>query len=159
MEFAEGQDLEQIMHNRKVASECLKKPLENFKENDIFNWFTQMLLGLKHIHDKKILHRDIKCANIMKCNNGIIKLSDFGVSKRLNENVGFADTQTGSPIYMSPEIIKGENYNSRTDIWSLGVVLYELCQFETPFLYDDTAEKPLKDLSDKIIKGEFKPVA
>lgn len=159
MEYVEGSDLEQIICNRTIASESLNKPLEQFSEKDIVNWFTQMLLGLKHIHDKKILHRDIKTANIMKCNNGIIKLSDFGISTKLKDTIGMARSQCGSPLYMSPEIIQAQSYNAKSDVWSLGVVLYELCQFKMPFKYDERAESPLKDLGEKINLGEYEPIA
>ena len=68
--------------------------------------------------------------------NGIVKMSDFGVSKRLNSTVGLAKTEAGTPIYMSPEIVNKEKYNFPTDVWSLGVTLYELCEFEMPFKLD-----------------------
>jgi len=160
MEFAEGEDFEQIIYNRQVAADARKKPLEFFKEADIMSWFTQILLGLKHVHDKKILHRDIKTANIMMCKNGIVKLSDFGISKKLKETCGMTKSEVGSPIYMSPEIINQQHYNAATDVWSLGVVLYEFCQFEMPFPFNDrNSDNPLKDLSERILKGEFKPIA
>ena len=64
-----------------------------------------MLLAVKYIHDRKVLHRDIKTDNIMLTNNGVIKLSDFGVSRRLNETCGLAKTDCGTPVYMSPELV------------------------------------------------------
>ena len=90
MELADGDDFDSLIHDRQMTSRCQDKPLKYFKEADIFNWFTQILLALKYIHDRKVLHRDIKTDNIMKCKNGVVKLSDFGVSKRLNETCGLA---------------------------------------------------------------------
>ena len=105
MELADGEDLDAIIKNRKMSSECHKTPLKYFQEKQIVNWFTQILLALKYIHDRKVLHRDIKTNNIMLSKNGVIKLSDFGVSKRLNETCGMAKSDCGTPIYMSPELV------------------------------------------------------
>jgi NIMA (never in mitosis gene a)-related kinase len=103
-----------------MTSRCKKLPLKHFKEAEIINWFTQILLALKFIHDRKVIHRDIKTDNIMKCKNGVIKLGDFGVSKRLNETCGLAKTDCGTPVYMSPELVNRQKYNAATDVWSLG---------------------------------------
>ena len=111
------------------------------------------------MHDGKVLHRDLKTDNIMICKNGVIKISDFGVSKRLNETCGLAKSNCGTPVYMSPELINKQGYNASTDIWSLGVTLYELCTFQMPFKLDKLHKNPWKDLNEKILKGEFEPVS
>jgi NIMA (never in mitosis gene a)-related kinase len=84
-----------------------------------------MLAGLKALHDLKIMHRDIKCANILVTKEGGAKLADFNVSKVINPN-GFLSTQTGTPYYASPEVWSDQPYDFKSDIWSLGCVLYEM---------------------------------
>ena len=87
-------------------------------------------------------------------------MSDFGVSKRLNETCGIAKTNTGTPSYMSPEIVSKQGYNAATDVWSLGVTLYELCEFEMPFKFDKLESRnPWQDLNEKIMKGEYEPIS
>ena len=75
------------------------------------------------LNKSNIMHRDIKPSNIL-LNNGVIKLADFGFCKPLKDSKDLSQTMLGSPIYMAPEILKGEIYTMKADIWSLGVVLY-----------------------------------
>ena len=104
-----------------------------FSEEVVLNWFTQICLALKHAHDKKILHRDLKSANIFVTKRSILKLGDFGLSRVLSDTKSIAKTVVGTPYYLSPEIIKTEGYNSKSDIWSLGVLLYEIAGLQPPF--------------------------
>ena len=92
-----------------------------------------MVLALGHIHSKNILHRDLKPKNILLTKSNVIKIGDFGISKMLDHTFDMAKTATGTPYYLSPEIIKAEPYNFKADIWSLGVLLYEMCAFHPPF--------------------------
>ena len=86
----------------------------------------QMLAGLRYMHrEMKQVHRDLKPANVMLSGSGVVKLSDFGVSKQLSSTDGFAMTQVGSTAYMSPERMKGEEYTYTSDVWSVGVILLE----------------------------------
>ena len=113
----------------------LNKAKENgeyFSEDDILNYFTQIWLAIKHIHDRKIIHRDLKAQNIFLEKNGTIKLGDFGIAKVLDQTAAQAATQVGTPYYISPEIIKGKQYSFETDIWSLGVLLYEMWALDVP---------------------------
>jgi NIMA (never in mitosis gene a)-related kinase len=119
MEYADGGDL-----SDKVKS--VKNKGEYLSEDQILDYFTQMCLAIKHIHDRKIIHRDLKAQNIFLEENGTIKLGDFGIAKVLEQTVGQAQTQVGTPYYISPEIIKGKGYSFATDVWSLGVILYEM---------------------------------
>lgn len=91
--------------------------------HDLFN-------GLKALQDKKILHRDIKSANVFFV-DGVAKLGDMNVSKVTECSLAY--TQTGTPYYASPEVWKEEPYSYKSDIWSLGCVLYEMCTLKPPF--------------------------
>ena len=90
-----------------------------------------ILKGLKSLHDKKILHRDLKSANIFITEDGKYKLGDLNVSKVMKK--GLAYTQTGTPYYASPEVWQDQPYDMKSDIWSLGCVMYELAALEPPF--------------------------
>ncbi|XP_075348112.1 serine/threonine-protein kinase Nek5 [Mycteria americana] len=126
-----------------------------FDEAQILSWFVQISLGLKHIHDKMILHRDVKAQNIFLSNNGkVAKLGDFGIARQLNSTMEFAHTCVGTPYYLSPEICENRPYNNKTDIWSLGCVLYELCALKHPF-----EGNSLHQLVLKICRGRFHPVS
>ena len=104
-----------------------------FSERQILDWFTQICLGLKHIHDRKIVHRDIKSVNIFLTKMNTIKIGDFGISKILTNTHDMMSSFVGTWYYLSPEIIKSRPYNFKTDIWSLGVLLYEMCSQKLPF--------------------------
>nr|XP_009941128.1 PREDICTED: serine/threonine-protein kinase Nek5 [Opisthocomus hoazin] len=126
-----------------------------FDEDQILSWFVQISLGLKHIHDKKVLHRDVKAQNIFLSNNGkVAKLGDFGIARQLNSTMELAHTCVGTPYYLSPEICENRPYNNKTDIWSLGCVLYELCALKHPF-----EGNSLHQLVLKICRGHFHPVS
>lgn len=112
-----------------------------------------MCLGMKHIHDRKIIHRDIKGANVFLTKKGIVKIGDFGIAKVLSQTLQKARTMVGTPYYLSPEIIQSKPYNSKTDIWSMGVMLYELCALKPPF---DAPSIHL--LSMKIVRGVYNPI-
>ncbi|XP_073710818.1 serine/threonine-protein kinase Nek5 isoform X2 [Misgurnus anguillicaudatus] len=115
-----------------------------FTEQQIIDWFVQICLGLKHIHDRKVLHRDIKTQNIFLTDGGLkVKLGDFGIARMLNSTMELARTCVGTPYYLSPEICENRPYNNKTDIWSLGCVLYELCTLRHPEEFrDDVLHKP-----------------
>lgn len=124
-----------------------------FSESQVLEWFTQICLGLKHIHDRKILHRDLKGQNIFLTKQGIVKIGDFGIAKVLQNTIQNAKTVVGTPYYLSPEIVQSKPYNFKSDIWSLGVVLYEMCAQKPPF------DAPsLHFLAMKIVRGAFNPL-
>ncbi|XP_029114017.1 serine/threonine-protein kinase Nek5 isoform X2 [Scleropages formosus] len=146
MEYCSGGDLmKRIRMQRGIL----------FTERQIVDWFVQICLGLKHIHDRKVLHRDIKAQNIFLTGNGMkAKLGDFGIARMLNNTMEMARTCVGTPYYLSPEICEGRPYNNKTDIWSLGCVLYELCTLKHPFEGSN-----LRQLVMKICRGHYHPVA
>ena len=141
-EYADGGDL-----NKKIER---KIP---FKEDLILDWFIQICLALNHVHSKRIIHRDIKAQNIFLKKNGIVKLGDFGISKSLTCSFELARTVIGTPYYLSPEIVKNSPYSFKTDVWSLGVLLYQMCALKMPFDADS-----LPNLSKKILKAEYKEI-
>ena len=124
MEFADRGDLSKLIRDQRGRF---------FHENIVTDVFLQMSLGLKHIHDRKILHRDLKTANIFLTRSGQVKIGDFGVSRVLRNTAELAKTVIGTPLYMSPEILDNKNYNSKSDIWSMGCILYELMCLRLPF--------------------------
>ena len=144
MDFADGGDL-----SMKIKAQNGKL----FSENKILDWFTQVCLAIKHIHDRKILHRDIKSQNIFLMKNGQVKLGDFGIAKCLNQTIDKAKTYVGTPYYLSPEIINSQPYDFKSDIWSLGVLLYEMCALKMPF---DASNLP--QLYIKIINCNYPPL-
>ena len=95
----------------------------------------QMVKGLKALHARKTLHRDLKSANVFLYKDGTVKLGDLNVSKVAKK--GLLYTQTGTPYYASPEVWKDQPYDARSDIWSLGCVLYEAAILKPPFTAND----------------------
>ncbi|NXU52936.1 NEK3 kinase, partial [Turnix velox] len=124
-----------------------------FPEDTIVHWFVQMCLGVKHIHDKRVLHRDIKSKNVFLTQSGKVKLGDFGSARLLAHPASYACSYVGTPYYVPPEIWESVPYNNKSDIWSLGCVLYELCTLKHPF-----QAKSWKHLILKICKGSYNPL-
>lgn len=132
----------------------LKKHVQNrtnFPENEIWSYLIQMLQGLRALHNAKIMHRDLKSANVF-LKKGIIKLGDLNVSK-LIKRTGMDHTQTGTPYYASPEVWSDKPYDYKCDIWSVGCIIYELCALHPPF-----RAKSLEDLFKAITRGKFDPI-
>lgn len=143
----EGGDL-----SKKIQE--MKNMNSRFSENQILDWFTQICLALKHVHDRKILHRDLKSQNIFLTRDNTIKLGDFGIARILSSTYEKAKTMVGTPYYLSPEIIENMPYSFKSDIWSLGVILYEMCSLEPPF----NAES-LSCLALRICRGVYSPIS
>ncbi|KAI0769434.1 kinase-like domain-containing protein [Trametes elegans] len=146
MEFCGGGDLSSVIkqaqrHNRPIP------------EDTIWNYFMQILLALNYCHHPngnhsrtssvgtetdgnqrraQILHRDLKPDNVFLDESNTVKLGDFGLSKALAQ-ASFANTYVGTPYYMSPELMQEKAYDSKSDIWSLGCLIYELCALKPPF--------------------------
>jgi NIMA (never in mitosis gene a)-related kinase len=143
MDYCEGGDLSDRI--KKFRSQR-----KSFPEEQVLRWFTQAILALKYIHDSKILHRDLKSGNFFLSKSGNMKMGDFGIAKVLECTAACAQTQIGTPYYLSPEICSGKPYSWGSDIWSMGCILYEMCARKVPFDAPDlkslirkiTAEKP-----------------
>uniref|UniRef100_K7G7D3 non-specific serine/threonine protein kinase n=1 Tax=Pelodiscus sinensis TaxID=13735 RepID=K7G7D3_PELSI len=145
MDYCEGGDLFRRINAQKGIL---------FSEDQIIDWFVQICLALKHVHDRKILHRDIKSQNIFLTKDGTIQLGAFGIARVLNSTVELARTCIGTPYYLSPEICQNKPYNNKSDIWALGCVLYEMCTLKHAFEAGN-----MKNLVLKIISGSFPPVS
>lgn len=122
MEYCEVGDLAYHIKRKQAKS-------EHFTEMEIFNWFVQICLALEYVHARKVIHRDIKTQNVFLTGNNTIKVGDFGISKVLESTTQVANTVVGTPYYMAPEACQSEPYTSKSDVWALGCILYELCTF------------------------------
>ncbi|XP_075275012.1 serine/threonine-protein kinase Nek11 isoform X4 [Opisthocomus hoazin] len=118
-EYCEGGDLDFKIQEYKNSGKL-------FTQRQVIDWFIQLLLGVNYMHERRILHRDLKAKNIFLKNN-LLKIGDFGVSRLLMGSCDLATTFTGTPYYMSPEALKHQGYNTKSDIWSVGCILYEMC--------------------------------
>ncbi len=141
MEYADNGDLFQLITERK-------KTKNYFTEQEVWKVFIQLLNGLKALHDFKILHRDIKSANVFLFKGGICKLGDLNVSKVARKGLGY--TQTGTPYYASPEVWEEKPYDSKSDVWSLGCVIYEMITLRPPF-----QAKSMEELYKKVMRGIY----
>lgn len=143
MEKIEGEDLEYFIE--KAKKENLVIP-----ESFILHVLEQFVSVLKYMYRKEIIHRNLKPANIMLLNGSeTIKLVDFGFSRSLSPK-GLAESYLGSPLYMSPQVLNGLQYSFESEIWSIGVIIYELIMLEWPF-----CGYSLEELKDKITLGKF----
>ena len=148
MEYCSRGDLQQLI---KAETEANAPPMD---EERVWAIFLQVLLGLAYLHSRRILHRDLKSANIFLATGGFIKIGDLGVARVLGTESFFAKTCVGTPYYLSPELCEDKPYNDKSDMWALGCVLYELCTRKHPFDARNQGALVLK-----IIQGKYPPVS
>ncbi|XP_057583954.1 serine/threonine-protein kinase Nek2 isoform X3 [Hippopotamus amphibius kiboko] len=151
MEYCEGGDLASVISKGTKERQYLD-------EEFVLRVMTQLTLALKECHRRSdgghtVLHRDLKPANVFLDGKQNVKLGDFGLARILNHDTSFAKTFVGTPYYMSPEQMNRLSYNEKSDIWSLGCLLYELCALMPPF----TAFNQ-KELAGKIREGKFRRI-
>ena len=126
MEYCDNSDLNKYIKEHKKENKKIDK-------NVIYMIILDICLGLKEIHLKDLIHRDLKPANIFISKDYKIKIGDLGIAKKLSSGSNYAKTQVGTGRYMAPEIINGESYNNKVDIWALGCIIYELCTLNPCF--------------------------
>ena len=139
MEYCEGSDLKKFINEYKTKNELID-------ENIINEIILDICLGIKVIHQKNLIHRDLKPENLFITKENKVKIGDFGISKQLDVNNKYANTSIGTNNYMAPEVIKGESYNEKVDIWAFGCIIYELFTLNVCF-----ESKSLFGFVDKII--------
>ena len=136
MEYVEGITLKEYIEQQKVI---------NWKE--AVHFVTQILRALQHAHDKGIVHRDIKPQNIMLLQNGNIKVTDFGIARfSRSETRTMTESAIGSVHYISPEQARGEITDDKADLYSVGVVLYEMLTGQLPFQSDSAVSVAIMQL-------------
>jgi NIMA (never in mitosis gene a)-related kinase len=152
MEYASGGDLDAYIQAKKRANKL-------FAVQEALGIFAQACSALQYLHEKRILHRDLKTKNIfldkpsVSDATPVVKLGDFGISKVLAHTRALAKTQIGTPYYLSPEICEDKPYSFKSDVWAMGVVLYEILALRVPFEAKDMAalvEKILHSAAPKL---------
>ena len=148
MEYAENGDLSNIINNSSFKNSL-------FSESKIWSVLIQLLLGLYSLHSKQIIHRDLKPQNIFVTNNfNTYKIGDLNVSKLIKTNIDYKNlTQLGTPYYAAPEVWLGKCFNEKCDIWSLGVIIYELCCLKVPFI-----GKNINEVFNNIISSKYEEI-
>jgi len=148
MQYCDGGDVSTFIKESASAS-----PKKRIPEEVIMNYFVQILQALQHIHQKRILHRDLKTSNLFLTEKKkVVKLGDFGISRVLEGSIEAAITVVGTPYYMSPEVCENKPYTFKSDVWSLGCVLYELCMLKHAFSADNLLGLVYKIVSDNYEK-------
>jgi serine/threonine protein kinase len=151
LEFVPGGSIRQLLDKFLAFDERLVKL-----------YTRQMLDGLQYLHEKGIIHRDLKCANVLVDNMGVIKLSDFGASKKIIQNFDqygsvveeqLSKSVIGSPYWMAPEIVKKIGHGKPADIWSLGCCVIEMLTSQPPWIEYGKDAKTIMN----IIKTHGKP--
>jgi serine/threonine protein kinase len=138
MEYVGGKTLDRIIHEHPTGM-----PLE-----EVLEWLDGIAAGIRFLHDRGIVHRDLKPANIFR-ENGVVKVGDVGLSKFIAPSRRSAHTQSvGTVYYMAPEVAKGR-YGRSVDVYSLAVILYEMCTGKVPFDGETTAEILMKHLTER----------
>ena len=147
MEYCDDGDLETKIN-------IMKRNKQRFEEPLIWEYAIQIVEGLKALHDKKILHRDLKSANIflVKGKNQC-KIGDLNVSKVMKDN-SIINSQIGTPTYSSPEVWNAEPYSYKSDLWSVGCIIYEMCSLRQPF-----KGKNMEELCDHICSGKIEKIS
>lgn len=146
MEYAESGDLYRLLKGQK-------KKKKYFSEKDLWMFAYEIMLGIEYLHKRSVVHRDIKTLNIFIGYNKRIKVGDMGVSKIVSSVHALQGTRVGTPLYLSPELIKHQAYDFKIDIWAVGCALYHLATFEPPFQGDN-----LISLGNNIVHKKPKPI-
>ncbi|XP_060095935.1 serine/threonine-protein kinase Nek4 isoform X2 [Heteronotia binoei] len=144
MGFCEGGDL---YHKLKEQKGKL------LPENQVVEWFIQIAMALQYLHEKRILHRDLKTQNVFLTRSNVIKVGDLGIARVLENKYDMASTLIGTPYYMSPELFSNKPYNYKSDVWALGCCVYEMATLKHAF-----NAKDMNSLVYRIIEGKLPPM-
>ncbi|KAK6321522.1 hypothetical protein J4Q44_G00084980 [Coregonus suidteri] len=141
MGFCEGGDLYHRLKQQKG---------ELLPERQVVEWFVQIAMALQYLHEKCILHRDLKTQNIFLTKTNIIKVGDLGIARVLENQNDMANTLIGTPYYMSPELFSNKPYNHKSDVWALGCCVYEMSTLKHAF-----NAKDMNSLVYRIVEGKL----
>ncbi|XP_048211821.1 serine/threonine-protein kinase Nek4 isoform X2 [Perognathus longimembris pacificus] len=144
MGFCEGGDLYRKLKEQKG---------QLLPESQVVEWFVQIAMALQYLHEKHILHRDLKTQNVFLTRTNIIKVGDLGIARVLENNSDMASTLIGTPYYMSPELFSNKPYNYKSDVWALGCCVYEMATLKHAF-----NAKDMNSLVYRIIEGKLPPM-
>lgn len=149
MDYAEEGDLQTKIEKQKTTKRF-------FAEKDLWEMAWQMCWGLLHMHANDLIHRDFKAMNVL-WKDKLLKIADLSESKTLNTTNYLKSKVVGTPLFLSPEIIKNENYDHRVDIWAFGWVMYHLAALEPPFSGSsmDILMKNIQFKTPKSLQGWF----
>jgi NIMA (never in mitosis gene a)-related kinase len=126
LEDASNGDMQTFLRRRAASRQYLS-------EADVLVLFVQISRGIACLHARNIVHRDIKALNVVLDSNNVPKVCDLGVSRLRSDETVFLNSFHGTPLYLSPELVDNEPYTEKTDVWSLGVLLYQLAALRLPF--------------------------
>ncbi|XP_026539309.1 serine/threonine-protein kinase Nek4 isoform X2 [Notechis scutatus] len=144
MGFCEGGDLYHKLKERKG---------QLLPESQVVEWLVQIAMALQYLHEKHILHRDLKTQNVFLTRSNIIKVGDLGIARVLDNQHDMASTLIGTPYYMSPELFSNKPYNYKSDVWALGCCAYEMATLKHAF-----NAKDMNSLVYRIIEGKLPPM-
>ncbi|XP_038154046.1 serine/threonine-protein kinase Nek4 isoform X2 [Cyprinodon tularosa] len=144
MGFCEGGDLYHRLKQQKG---------ELLPERQVVEWFVQIAMALQYLHERNILHRDLKTQNIFLTKTNIIKVGDLGIARVLENQNDMASTLIGTPYYMSPELFSNKPYNHKSDVWALGCCVYEMSTLKHAF-----NAKDMNSLVYRIVEGKLPPM-
>jgi NIMA (never in mitosis gene a)-related kinase 1/4/5 len=131
--FIDDQTINIVMEYCSKHDLCsyIKKQKTHFIENFVWKVFIHICLGVQYLHSKSIIHRDLKSLNIFLTKDNSAKVGDLGASRQIDDQGNIIDDESnhkvGTPFYLAPELWNDRPYTKKTDIWALGVILYEMC--------------------------------